>query len=118
MKFSKHLVLGLWAATSFGYLPDEQNNIDLYKSLSPAVVNITATTLQRNFFFDLMPHFQQRIDVALNDVGKMTRFRFGWHARYDGWLMRGPGSAQRRRDGALARCPCGEAAGGMPPPRW
>jgi putative serine protease PepD len=37
------------------YLPDEQNNIDIYKAASPAVVNITATTLQRNFWFDLMP---------------------------------------------------------------
>jgi S1-C subfamily serine protease len=43
------------ASYGLAYLPDEQNNIDIYKAASPAVVNITATTLQRNFWFDLMP---------------------------------------------------------------
>lgn len=37
------------------FLPDEQNNIDIYKKINPAVVNITATTLARDFFFDLVP---------------------------------------------------------------
>lgn len=36
-------------------LPDEQNNIDVYKSCSPAVVNITTVTLRQDFFFDIVP---------------------------------------------------------------
>ncbi len=49
------LFLGL-AAQAFGtYLPDEKNNIDIYRKSSGAVVNITATTLQRDFFFEVVP---------------------------------------------------------------
>jgi len=35
--------------------PEEQNNIDVYKRVSPAVVNITSTTLQMDFFFGAVP---------------------------------------------------------------
>ena len=34
---------------------DEQNNISIYQQVSPAVVNITSTTIQRDFFFRIFP---------------------------------------------------------------
>src|ERR1019366_6979861 len=34
---------------------DEQNNIQIYKAVSPAVVNITSTTIQYDFFFNVFP---------------------------------------------------------------
>ena len=36
-------------------LPDEQNNVDVYKRCNPSVVNITTVTLRRDFFFDAVP---------------------------------------------------------------
>ncbi|MEW5975167.1 MAG: trypsin-like peptidase domain-containing protein [Acidobacteriota bacterium] len=35
--------------------PDESNNIEIYKRVSPAVVNITSTTLDFDFFFNAVP---------------------------------------------------------------
>jgi len=57
MKFLKALVL---VFSTFGlaygaFLPDEQNNIELYQKYSSAVVNITSTTLRRDFFFEVVP---------------------------------------------------------------
>ncbi len=40
------------------YVPvnaDEANNIEIYKQVSPAVVNITSTTVSFDFFFDAVP---------------------------------------------------------------
>jgi S1-C subfamily serine protease len=40
------------------YVPansDEANNIEIYKQVSPAVVNITSTTISFDFFFDAVP---------------------------------------------------------------
>ena len=34
---------------------DEQNNIRIYRSVSPAVVNLTSTTIQYDFFFRVLP---------------------------------------------------------------
>lgn len=34
---------------------DEKNNIEVYEKCHPSVVNITATTLGRDFFFDIVP---------------------------------------------------------------
>lgn len=48
-------VLFGFAGPASALLPDEQNNIDVYKSCSPAVVNITATTLRQDFFFQVYP---------------------------------------------------------------
>ena len=39
----------------FGRLVDEQNNVDVYQRCNPAVVNITAVTLTRDFFFEVVP---------------------------------------------------------------
>ncbi len=48
------LMLGI-NAISRTLLPDEQNNIEIYKRCNPAVVNITTVTLRRDFFFDIVP---------------------------------------------------------------
>lgn len=42
-------------SSSMGRLPDEQNNVDVYQRCNPAVVNITAVTLTRDFFFEVVP---------------------------------------------------------------
>ncbi len=36
-------------------ISDERNNIQVYKSVSPAVVNLTSTTIQYDFFFRVLP---------------------------------------------------------------
>jgi S1-C subfamily serine protease len=36
-------------------LPDEANNVEVYKKAHPAVVNINTTTLRQDFFFDIIP---------------------------------------------------------------
>lgn len=45
----------LSATASFALTEDERNNIELYKRLSPGVVNITSTVLERDFFFNIVP---------------------------------------------------------------
>ncbi len=49
--------LALFSLSGFGraLLPDEQNNVDIYRKVNPAVVNITTVTLRRDFFFDVIP---------------------------------------------------------------
>lgn len=39
----------------WGMTRDERNNIELYERLSPGVVNITSTILERDFFFNIIP---------------------------------------------------------------
>lgn len=48
-------VVLLSATASFALTEDERNNIELYKRLSPGVVNITSTVLERDFFFNIVP---------------------------------------------------------------
>jgi putative serine protease PepD len=43
------------AVQSAGLSPDEQNNIDIYKSAHLATVNITSTVYQQTFFFEVYP---------------------------------------------------------------
>lgn len=52
IKCSFAFVLSL---NGFATLVDEQNNIEVYQKCNPGVVNITATTLRRDFFFDIIP---------------------------------------------------------------
>lgn len=47
------LASDLRAATKL--LPDEQNNVDVYKRCHPSVVNITTVTLRYDFFMDVVP---------------------------------------------------------------
>lgn len=57
LSFLLILFLGISTAVpTYGkLLEDEKNNIEVYEKCSPAVVNITATTLRRDFFFDVIP---------------------------------------------------------------
>jgi putative serine protease PepD len=51
------LLLAVLAAVPEGAYAteDERNNVDLYQRLSPGVVNITSTVLERDFFFNVIP---------------------------------------------------------------
>jgi len=53
----RNLVMGTAVVSSLalGRLADEQNNVDVYQRCNPAVVNITAVTLTRDFFFEVVP---------------------------------------------------------------
>ncbi len=53
--FRFHLALGLISSLSMARLADEQNNVEIYQRYNPAVVNITAVTLTRDFFFEITP---------------------------------------------------------------
>jgi len=44
-----------WAVTACALTEDEKNNIELYQKLAPGVVNITSTTLEHDFFFNVVP---------------------------------------------------------------
>jgi S1-C subfamily serine protease len=48
-------VLIFTATSSFALTEDERNNIQIYQQLSPGVVNITSVTLERDFFFNIVP---------------------------------------------------------------
>jgi S1-C subfamily serine protease len=50
-------------------LDDEKNNIQVYEKCSPAVVNITATTLRRDFFFDVVPQRGAGTGVVIRPEG-------------------------------------------------
>jgi len=55
-RFSKWAIsLALISLPALGRLADEQNNVEIYQKCNPAVVNITAVTLTRDFFFDIVP---------------------------------------------------------------
>ena len=52
-------------------LPDEQNNIQIYKTVSPAVVNITSTTLQQDFFLNVFPVQGSGSGFLIDDRGNI-----------------------------------------------
>lgn len=56
-KLFRNFGLGITVVSSvaLGRLADEQNNVDVYQRCNPAVVNITAVTLTRDFFFEVVP---------------------------------------------------------------
>lgn len=51
------------------YTPDEVNNIVVYKKALPSVVNITSTTLTRDFFFQIVPQQDQGSGFILDKQG-------------------------------------------------
>jgi len=54
---------------------DEQNNIQIYKAVSPAVVNITSTTIQYDFFFNVFPVQCSGSGFLIDDQGSiLTNF--------------------------------------------
>lgn len=56
------------AAAEVGIL-DEKNNIEVYEKCHPSVVNITATTLRRDFFFDISPQRGVGSGAIIRDDG-------------------------------------------------
>ncbi len=55
--------------------PDEENNISIYKAVSPAVVNITSTTIQYDFFFNVFPSQGSGSGFLIDDKGDiLTNF--------------------------------------------
>ena len=55
---SVSLILLLFLAqtsAAFAGTEDEQNNIEVYEAAAPGVVNITTTTVERDFFFNIVP---------------------------------------------------------------
>ena len=55
-----------------GISSDEQNNIEVYKAVSPAVVNITSTTIQYDFFFNVFPTQGSGSGFLIDDQGDMV----------------------------------------------
>lgn len=49
------LLLLVWVHGAAALTEDERNSIQLYQDLSPGVVNITSTILERDFFFNVVP---------------------------------------------------------------
>jgi S1-C subfamily serine protease len=49
--------------------PDEQINILIYKAVSPTVVNITSTTIQYDFFFNVFPSQGSGSGFLIDDKG-------------------------------------------------
>jgi putative serine protease PepD len=50
---------------------DEQNNIEIYKTISPAVVNITSTVVQYDFFFRAVPSQGAGSGFLIDDKGNI-----------------------------------------------
>jgi S1-C subfamily serine protease len=57
------------AIRAAGLSIDEQNNIDIYKTVNPATVNITSTILQRNWFYDVVPVRDAGSGFFIDDKG-------------------------------------------------
>ena len=63
-------LLFLWGTHATArLLPDEQNNVDIYRKCSPSVVNITSITLSQNFFFDVIPQTGQGSGAIIRAEG-------------------------------------------------
>jgi S1-C subfamily serine protease len=59
----------------FSSSSDEGNNIQIYKAVSPAVVNITSTTIQYDFFFNVFPSQGSGSGFLIDDKGDiLTNF--------------------------------------------
>ncbi|MGD9338911.1 MAG: hypothetical protein PVF76_16425, partial [Syntrophobacterales bacterium] len=48
-------LLLLQGASSLASTEEEQNNIDIYRAAAPGVVNITTISVERDFFFNIVP---------------------------------------------------------------
>ncbi len=55
VKFTFLLILGTGQGAQAALSADEQNNVDIYKKSSAAVVNITTVSLREDFFFQAYP---------------------------------------------------------------
>jgi S1-C subfamily serine protease len=65
----------LWSgpdtAQSAGLGTDEQNNIEIYRGAHAAVVNITSTVYQRNWFLELIPQKGTGSGFLVDDTGRI-----------------------------------------------
>ncbi len=64
----------LWeepASAASGYSPDEQNNIDIYKSAREATVNITSKVYRQDWFFQIYPSEGTGSGFILNPEGQI-----------------------------------------------
>jgi len=50
---------------------DEQNNIEIYKGAHAAVVNITSTVYERNWFLELIPQKGTGSGFLVDDSGRI-----------------------------------------------
>jgi len=65
-----------------GLLPEEQNNIAVYKKVLPSVVNITSTTVTFDFFYGAVPAEGQGSGFILDNKGHiLTNFHVVSNAR-------------------------------------
>ena len=55
VKIMALILLGLMVYSAWALTEDEQNNIDIYRKASQAVVNITTVVLERDFFMGIVP---------------------------------------------------------------
>jgi len=67
---------GIWtepaaAAATAGYSPEEQNNIDIYRSAREATVNITSQVYRQNWFFQVYPEKGTGSGFILNADGEI-----------------------------------------------
>ena len=64
----------LWsepASAASGYAPDEQNNIDIYKSCRDATVNITSRVYKENWFLQVYPEDGTGSGFIINPEGEI-----------------------------------------------
>jgi S1-C subfamily serine protease len=59
------------ASAASGYSPDEQNNIDIYKSAREATVNITSKVYRQDWFFQIYPSEGTGSGFVLNPEGEI-----------------------------------------------
>ncbi|HUB78451.1 MAG TPA: trypsin-like peptidase domain-containing protein [Bryobacteraceae bacterium] len=67
-------IAGAWsepAAAAPAYSPDEQNNIDIYKSARDATVNITSVTMVQNWFMQVFPQQGTGSGFIINPDGQI-----------------------------------------------
>jgi S1-C subfamily serine protease len=67
---------GLWsgpvtAHSAPAYMPDEENNIEIYKTARMATVNITSTVLRETWFFQVYPSKGTGSGFIINDQGEI-----------------------------------------------
>lgn len=59
------------AHTAPAYIPDEENNIEIYKTARLATVNITSTVLRETWFFQVYPSQGTGSGFIINDSGEI-----------------------------------------------
>jgi S1-C subfamily serine protease len=59
------------ASAASGYSPDEQNNIDIYKSAREATVNVTSKVYRQDWFFQIYPSEGTGSGFILNPAGEI-----------------------------------------------